>query len=153
MVQAKKVRKGNEINHVVLAFGGLMNDMSIRPSVQVIGGIELIDILIVPRLVELYQWLQPHPPQVTEQLHHVQDRQLAKLKSVNGLHLNHWGLSLVDVAEIDQMMIEVKVERFPEPVLNLQILGLIIERLGTPTTNPSHMVMIINHQMRCVTSS
>ena len=45
-----------------------------------------------------------------EQLRHVQARQLAKLKGVNGLHLNHWGLSLVDVAEIDQMMIEVKIK-------------------------------------------
>ena len=88
-VQAKKAREGNEINLVVIAFGGLMNDMCMLPSVQVIGGIELTDNLIVPRLVELHQWLQPHPPRVTEQLRHVQARQLAKLKSVNGLHLNH----------------------------------------------------------------
>jgi len=77
MVQAKKARKGNEINLVVLAFGGLMNDMCIRPSVQMIGGIELTDHLVVPWLAELHQWLQPHPPQVTEQLRHVQARQLA----------------------------------------------------------------------------
>ena len=66
MVKAKKARKGNEINLVVLAFGGPMNDMCILLSVQVIGGIELIDNLIVPWLVELHQWLQPHPPQVIE---------------------------------------------------------------------------------------
>ena len=74
MVQAKKARKGNEISLVVLAFGDPMNDMCILPSVQVIGGIELTDNLIVPRLVELHQWLQPHPSQVMEQLHHVQAR-------------------------------------------------------------------------------
>ena len=51
------------------------------------------------------------------------------------------------------MMIEVKIKQFLEPVLNSQILGLIIERLGTPTTNDNHMATIINHQMRCVTSS
>ena len=89
MVEGKKARKGNEINLVVLAFGGPMNDMCIRPSVQVIRGIELIDNLVVPWLMELHQWLQPHPPQVMEQLHHVQARKLAKLKGVNGLHLNH----------------------------------------------------------------
>ena len=87
-----------------------------------------------------------------EQLRHVQARQLAKL-NVNGLHLNPWGLSLVDVAEINQMMIEVKVKWLPEPILNPQILGLIIERLGMLTMNLSHMATIINHQMRCVTSS
>ena len=51
------------------------------------------------------------------------------------------------------MMIKVKMKWLPEPVLNSQILGLIIERLGTPTMNLNHMAMIINHQMRCVTSS
>ena len=130
-----------------------MNDMCIRPSVQVIGGTELTYNLIVSRHVELYQWLQPHPPQVMEQLHHVQARQLAKLKSANGLHLNPWGLSLVDVAEINQMMIEVKVKWLPEPGLNPKTLGLIIERFCMSTTNLSHMATIINHQMRCVTSS
>ena len=83
------MRKGNEINLVVLAFGGPMNEMGLRPSVQVIGGIELIDNLVVPRLAKLHQWLQPHPPQVMEQLCHVQAMQLTKLKVVNGLHLNH----------------------------------------------------------------
>ena len=39
-VQAKKAREGNEINLVVLAFGGPMNVMCILPSVQVIGGID-----------------------------------------------------------------------------------------------------------------
>ena len=47
MVQAKKVRKGNEINLVVLAFSGPMNEMILRPGVQVIGGVELTDNLIV----------------------------------------------------------------------------------------------------------
>ena len=60
-VQAKKAREGNEINLVVLAFSGPMNEMSLHPGVQVIGGIELTDNLIVPRLAELHQWLQPHP--------------------------------------------------------------------------------------------
>ena len=48
-----------------------MNEMSLRPVVQVIEGIELIDNLIVPRLAELHQWLQPHPSQVTDQLLHI----------------------------------------------------------------------------------
>ena len=51
------------------------------------------------------------------------------------------------------MMIEVKMKRFLEPVLNPQILGLIIERLGTPTTNFSHMAMIIHHQVWGVATS
>ena len=71
VAQAKKAREGNEINLVVLAFSGPMNEMGLRLGVQVIGGIELIDNLIVPRLVELHQWLQPHPPQVTKQLLHI----------------------------------------------------------------------------------
>jgi hypothetical protein len=58
----------------LLAFGGPMNDMCIHPSIQVIGGIKLTDNLIVPRLKELHQWLQPHPLQVMEQLLHVQAR-------------------------------------------------------------------------------
>ena len=73
-VQAKKVRNGNEMNLVVLAFGGPMNDMCISLSVQVIGCIELTYNLIVPWLTELHQWLQPHPSQVMEQLRHVQAR-------------------------------------------------------------------------------
>ena len=54
VVQAKKAREGNEINLVVLAFSGPMNEMSLRPGVQVIGGVELTDNLIAPRLAELY---------------------------------------------------------------------------------------------------
>ena len=53
-VQAKKARKGNEINLVVLAFSGPMNEMSLYPGVQVIGGVELTDNLIVPQLAELH---------------------------------------------------------------------------------------------------
>ena len=102
----------------MLAFGGLMNDMCIRPSVQVKGGIKSIDNLVVPWLVELHQWLQPHPPQVTEQLCHFQARQLAKLKGVNSLHLNHRSLLLVDEAKKHEVMVEIKMKRFPESVLN-----------------------------------
>ena len=89
MVQTKKARKSNEINLVVLAFGGPMNEMILRLGVQVIGDVELTDNLIVPWLAELHQWLQPHPSQVMEQLLHIQSRHLAKLKGVNSLHLNH----------------------------------------------------------------
>ena len=103
-----------------------MNEMSLRPVVQVIEGIELIDNLIVPRLAELHQWLQPHPSQVIEQLLHIRSRQLAKLKGVNCLHLNHQSLLLVDEAKKHEVMIEIKVKWLPEPVLNPQILGLII---------------------------
>ena len=118
MVQAKKVREGNEINLVVLAFSGPMNEMSLRPGVQVIGGVELTDNLIVPWLAELHQWLQPHPSQVTEQLLHIRSRQLAKLKGVSSLHLNHWSLLLVDEAKIHEVMVEIKMKRLLEPVLN-----------------------------------
>ena len=83
----------------------------------------------------------------------LQTRQLTKFIGVNGLHLNHWSLLLVDVAEIDQMVIEVKVTWLLELVLNHQVLGLIIERLGTSTTNLRHMETIIHHQMRHVTTS
>ena len=126
MVQAKKARKGNEINLVVLAFSGPMNEMSLHPGVQVIGGVELTDNLIVPRLAELHQWLQPHPPQVMEQMLYILSRQLAKLKGVNSLHLNHRSLLLVDEAKKHEVMIEIKVKWLPEPVLDPQILGLII---------------------------
>ena len=40
VVQAKKVREGNEINLVVLAFSSQMNEISLRLGVQVIGGVE-----------------------------------------------------------------------------------------------------------------
>ena len=60
---------------------------------------------------------------------------------------------LVDVAEVDQMMIEVKVEWLSEPVLYPQILGLIIEGLSTLTTDLKHLVMVVNHQMWGVTTS
>ena len=109
---------GNEINRVVLAFSGPMNEMSLYPGVQVIGGVELTDNLIVPRLAEIHQWLQPYPSQVTEQLLHIHSRQLAKLKGVNRLHLNHWSLLLVDEAKKHEVMVEIKMKRFLEPVLN-----------------------------------
>jgi hypothetical protein len=67
--------------------------------------------------------------------------------------VNHWSLLLVDVAEIDQMVIEVKVKWLPEPILNPHVLGLIIERLGTPMINLRHLATIIHHQMRRVTTS
>ena len=118
MVQDKKAREGNEINLVVLAFSGPMNEMSLRPGVQVIGGVELTDNLIVPWLVELYQWLQPHPPQVTEQLLYIWSSQLAKLKCVNSLHLNHQSLLLVAEAKIHEVMVEIKMKRLSESVLN-----------------------------------
>ena len=51
------------------------------------------------------------------------------------------------------MMIEVKMKWLPEPVLNPQILGIIIERLGMLMTNLSHMATIIHHQMRGVATS
>ena len=51
------------------------------------------------------------------------------------------------------MVIEVKVKWLPELVLNPQVLGLIIERLGTPTMNLWHLATIIHHQMRHVTTS
>ena len=40
-----------------------------------------------------------------------------------------------------------------ELVLNPQILGLIIERLGMPAMNLSHMAIIIHHQVRGVATS
>ena len=88
-----------------------------------------------------------------DQLFNIQTRHLTKFIGVIGLHLNHWSHLLVDVAEIDQMVIEVKVKWFPKPVLNPQVLGLIIERLGTPPPNLRHLAMIIHHQMRHVTTS
>ena len=88
-----------------------------------------------------------------DQLLNVQTRHLTKFIGVNGLHLNHGSLVLVDIAEIDQMVIEVKVKRLPEPVLNPQVLGLIIERLGTLMMNLRHLAMIIHHQMRRVTTN
>ena len=118
VVQAKKAREGNEINLVVLAFSGPMNEMSLRPGVQVIGGVELTDNLIVPWLAELHQWLQPHPSQVMEQLLHIRSRKLAKLKGVNSLHLNHRILLLVDEAKKHEVMVEIKIKRLPESVLN-----------------------------------
>ena len=60
---------------------------------------------------------------------------------------------LSEVAEVDQMMIEIKVKRVPKPILNPQILGLIIERLGTLTMNLRHLVTIVNHQMGGVATS
>ena len=83
-----------------------------------IRGVELIDNLIVPQLVELHQWLQPHPSQVMEQLLHIQSRQLAKLKGVNSLHLNHRSLLLVDEAKKHEVMVEIKMKRLLEPVLD-----------------------------------
>ena len=118
VVQAKKAREGNEINLVVLAFSGPMNEMSLRPGVQVIGGVELTDNLIVPWLTELHQWLQPHPPQVMEQLLHIRSRQLAKLKGLNSLHLNHQSLLLVDEPKKHEVMVEIKMKQLPELVLN-----------------------------------
>ena len=117
-IQAKKAREGNEINLVVLAFSGPMNEMSLRPGVQVIGGVELTDNLIVPWLAELHQWLQPHPSQVIEQLLHIRSRQFAKLKGVNSLHLNHRSLLLVDEAKKHEVMVEIKMKRLLEPVLD-----------------------------------
>ena len=95
-----------------------MNEISLRPGVQVIGGVELTSNLIVPWLAELHQWLQPHPPQVTEQLLHIRSRQLAKLKGVNSLHLNHRSLLLADEAKIHEVMVEIKIKWFLELVLN-----------------------------------
>ena len=118
MVQAKKAREGNEINLVVLAFSGPMNEMSLRLGVQVIGGVELTDNLIVPQLAELHQWMQPHPSQIMEQLLHTWSRQLAKLKGLNSLHLNHRSLLLVDEPKKHEVMVEIKMKRLLEPVLN-----------------------------------
>jgi hypothetical protein len=53
---------------------------------------------------------------------------------------------LVDEAEIHQVMVEIKVKRLPEPELNPQILGLIIEMLCMPMMNLGHLVTVINHQ-------
>ena len=144
-VQTKKASKSRKIKLVVLPFNGPMNDISVAGSVQVIGCIELTNQLIVPWLAELHQWLKPHHLQVTDHLLKLQLRHLTKVVSVNVLHLNHWRLMLSEVAEVDQMMIEIKVKRVPKPILNPQILGLIIERLGTLTMNLRHLVTIVNH--------
>ena len=53
-----------------------------------------------------------------EQLLHIQSRQLAKLKGVNSLHLNHRSLFLVDEVKKHEVMVEIKIKRLPEPVLN-----------------------------------
>jgi len=49
---------------------------------------------------------------------------------VNGLHLNHKRLILLDILEKNHMMIEVEVKRMPKMGLKPKILGLIIEGLG-----------------------
>ena len=56
-VQTKKASKSRKINLVVLPFSGPMNDMSIFTSVQMIGGIELTNNLVVPLLAKLHQLL------------------------------------------------------------------------------------------------
>ena len=57
---------------------------------------------------------------------HIRSRKLAKHKVVNSLHLNHRSLLLVDEVKKHEVMIEIKMKRIPEPVLDPQILGLII---------------------------
>ena len=89
-----------------------------------------------------------------DQLLNLQTRHLTKSVGVNGLHLNHWSLLLVDVAEIHQMVIEVKVKRVTEPILNPQILALFLIKISsTLLMNLRHLVTIVNHQMRHVTTS
>ena len=53
-----------------------------------------------------------------EQLLHIRSRQLAKLKGVNSLHLNHQSLLLVDDAKIHEVMVEIKMKWLLEPVLD-----------------------------------
>jgi hypothetical protein len=55
MIQTKKASKGRKVNLVVLPFSGPMNDMSIFMNVQVVGGIELTNNLVVPQLAKLHQ--------------------------------------------------------------------------------------------------
>ena len=54
---------------------------------------------------------------------HIRSRQLAKLKGVNSLHLNHRSLLLVDEAKIHEVVVEIKVKQLLELVLDPQILG------------------------------
>ena len=95
-------------------------------SVQMIGGIELTNNLIVPRLAELHQLLKSLPPQVNDKLLDLRFRHLTKFVSINGLHLNHWRLMLSDVVEVDQVVIEIKMKRLLELIVNPQILALFL---------------------------
>ena len=58
-------------------------------SVQMIGGIELTNNLIVPRLAELHQLLKSLPPQVNDKLLDLRFRHLTKFVSVDVIHWNH----------------------------------------------------------------
>lgn len=121
-----------------------MDGVEVIRVVKVIGCTKLTNQLIVPWLVKFQQLIKPHGAQVMNDLLEFLLQKLTKIVSINELYQNDYRLMFVDVLEIDQMVIKVKMKAVPKVVLNPKILGLTIEGAGTLIPYIGHFVEIVN---------